>query len=85
MCKEKVRGALVVTLLATAGVRADDSGFYLGASVGEATQSSVGFDGKDTSFRLLGVYSFPTDHGGCPLWWTSRPCAANCYAAGGHT
>jgi OOP family OmpA-OmpF porin len=57
MRKKKVLVAFAATLLATAGVRADDSGFYLGASVGEATQSSDGFDGEDTSFRLLGGYS----------------------------
>jgi outer membrane immunogenic protein len=36
---------------------ADDSGFYLGAGVGEATQNNAVFHGSDTSFRLLAGYS----------------------------
>ena len=46
-----------VALLSAGAARADDSGFYLGASVGEATQSGLGFDGRDTAFRWHVGYS----------------------------
>jgi outer membrane autotransporter protein len=49
---------LVAALGATATARADDSGFYVGASVGEASQSAEGFDGSDTTFGVFGGYSF---------------------------
>jgi hypothetical protein len=58
MYSRKFLGALAVGILMSAGARADDSGFYLGAAVGEATQSSGEFDGSDTSFKLLAGYSF---------------------------
>jgi opacity protein-like surface antigen len=48
----------VIALLMSTAARADDSGPYVGASMGKATQSSIGFDGEDISFRLLGGYSF---------------------------
>jgi OmpA-OmpF porin, OOP family len=55
MSRKKI---LAACLLASVAARAEDSGFYVGASVGQATQSSGSFDGEDTSFRLLGGYSF---------------------------
>ena len=58
MHDKKVLGALVAGILMTAGARADNSGFYLGAGVGEATQSNRVFHGADTSFRWLAGYSF---------------------------
>jgi OOP family OmpA-OmpF porin len=58
MHTRKFFGAFAAGLLVCAGARADDSGFYLGASVGEATQSADGFDGSDTSFKWLAGYSF---------------------------
>src|SRR5688500_5883636 len=53
----KILGAAVAASLATAGVRADGSGFYLGVGVGEATQNNSIFHGSDTSFRGMGGYS----------------------------
>jgi len=58
MYKRKFAGVMVLGFLACSGARADDPGFYLGASIGEATQSSGVFDGADTSYRLLAGYSF---------------------------
>lgn len=60
MHTRKFFGALVAALIATVDANADDSGFYLGAAVGEATQSNSDFDGSDTSFKWLGGYSFST-------------------------
>jgi OOP family OmpA-OmpF porin len=59
MTYRKLSG-LSICALAFAGnlAHADDSGFYLGAGAGQATQSAEGFDGKDTSFKLLGGYTF---------------------------
>lgn len=48
---------LVTALMAGGAVRAEDSGFYLGAGVGEASQSGGDFDGSDTSFTVFGGYS----------------------------
>jgi OOP family OmpA-OmpF porin len=51
-------GILALTLAASA-TRADDAeGIYLGASVGEASQSQEGFNGSDTSFKVFGGWSF---------------------------
>jgi|RhiMethySRZTD1v2_1073278.scaffolds.fasta_scaffold857700_2 OOP family OmpA-OmpF porin len=50
--------SLLATLFATAIAHADDSGFYLGAAVGEATKSNSVFDDSDTAFKLLAGYSF---------------------------
>jgi opacity protein-like surface antigen len=58
MYRGKIMGACMVAgLLASGAARAEDSGFYLGASVGQASQSGGEFDGEDMSFRLLGGYS----------------------------
>ncbi len=58
MLDRKIFTALAAGLLMSAAARADDSGFYVGASAGMATESSVGFDGKSRALRLLGGYSF---------------------------
>lgn len=58
MFTRKFLGACAAALLVSATSRADDSGFYLGAAVGEATQSNADFDGSDTSFKWLAGYSF---------------------------
>lgn len=58
MNTQHILGAIAATLLVSAGARAGDTGFYVGASAGEATQSSTEFDGHDPSFRLFGGYSF---------------------------
>jgi OOP family OmpA-OmpF porin len=50
-------GAFAAGLLVSAGAHADDTGFYLGVGVGEATQSNSIFHGSDTSFRGLAGYS----------------------------
>lgn len=38
--------------------RADDTGVYVGAGLGEARQSATGFDGKSGSFTVFAGYSF---------------------------
>jgi OmpA-OmpF porin, OOP family len=59
MNHRKFAGVCVVgALCASAAVHAEDSGFYLGAGLGEARQSVEGFDGSDTSFKVFGGYSF---------------------------
>ncbi len=50
-------GILTLALAATAA-RAEDEGLYLGAGVGQASQSQDGFSGSDTSFRFFGGWSF---------------------------
>ena len=43
----------------TVGVaRAEDTGFYFGAGVGQASQEFTGFEADDTAFRLFGGWSF---------------------------
>jgi len=55
----KLMAACVLAGLgATATARADESGFYLGAGIGQASQSAESFDGSDTSFRVFGGYAF---------------------------
>jgi hypothetical protein len=54
----KILGALVAAMLLSAAARAEDSGFYLGAGIGEATQNNDLFHGEDTSFQWLAGYSF---------------------------
>jgi OOP family OmpA-OmpF porin len=56
MHTRKVLAAFAAVFLTAA--HADESAPYLGVSVGEASQSADGFDGSDTSFKLLGGYSF---------------------------
>jgi len=53
-----IAACVLAALGATGTARADDSGFYLGAGIGEASQSAEGFDGSDTTFRVFGGYSF---------------------------
>jgi len=48
---------LLTTLFMVSAARAEDSGVYLGASVGESSQSGGEFDGSDTSFKVLVGYS----------------------------
>ena len=51
--------ACVLAAVVTGGVaRAEDSGFYLGAGVGQATQEFSGFKADDTAFKLFGGWSF---------------------------
>jgi len=50
--------AAFAALLVSTGARANESGFYLGAAVGEASQTGQGFKGSDTSFEWLAGYSF---------------------------
>jgi OmpA-OmpF porin, OOP family len=55
----KVFGYCVCALIATGGAaQADDSGFYAGASIGQARQKARGFEGNDLSYRLFGGWSF---------------------------
>lgn len=56
MHTRKLLGAFAAILLTAA--HADESGPYLGVSVGEASQRADEFGGSDTSFKLLGGYSF---------------------------
>jgi len=50
-------GIVALTLAATAA-RAEDQVIYLGAGVGQASQSQEGFSGSDTSFKLFAGWSF---------------------------
>jgi OOP family OmpA-OmpF porin len=54
MLQRNVLGGFLLGLVACANARAEDSGLYLGASIGQATQ----FHGEDTSFRLMAGYEF---------------------------
>jgi OOP family OmpA-OmpF porin len=58
MFTRKVLGAFAAVLFISATARAEDSGFYLGAAVGDATKSNSVFDDSDTSFKWLAGYSF---------------------------
>jgi len=58
MFKRKILGACAAALLVSPASHAEDSGFYLGAAVGEATKSNSVFDDSDTSFKWLAGYSF---------------------------
>jgi OmpA-OmpF porin, OOP family len=59
MSQRKILGGVVLVLLASASASAaDDSGFYLGASFGEATQNNAVFHGEDETFRWLAGYEF---------------------------
>jgi OmpA-OmpF porin, OOP family len=51
-------GCVLAGVFSSGAARADDSGFYMGFSVGEATQEAGDFEGKDTSYRIFGGYSF---------------------------
>ncbi len=54
----RVVAACMTALFFSTATRAEDSGFYLGAGIGQATQSEIGFEDRDTSFKILGGYSF---------------------------
>jgi opacity protein-like surface antigen len=50
---------MIVGLGAVSGAHAQESsGFYVGGSVGEATNESGEFKGSDTAFKLAGGYAF---------------------------
>jgi OmpA-OmpF porin, OOP family len=49
---------VVTGLLACGAARADDSGFYVGAGFGEASQDFGEFDDSDKAFKLFGGWSF---------------------------
>jgi OmpA-OmpF porin, OOP family len=53
----KFLGGLLLALAGT-NSQAEDSGFYLGVGVGEATQNNAYFHGKDKSIRGLAGYEF---------------------------
>jgi OmpA-OmpF porin, OOP family len=55
--KKLIAACVLATLGATAAARAEDTGFYLGASVGEASQSAQGFDASGTAYRVFGGYA----------------------------
>jgi OmpA-OmpF porin, OOP family len=55
------RKCVVASLLvaSSSGVaRADDTGVYFGAGLGEAKQSATGFEGSGGTFTVFGGYSF---------------------------
>jgi OOP family OmpA-OmpF porin len=55
----KIVGACVLAAAMTHGVaRADDTGFYVGAGFGQASQEFTGFEADDTAFKLFGGWSF---------------------------
>ena len=55
----KVIGFCLCASIAAGGVaHADDSGFYAGASIGQARQKARGFEGNDLSYKLFGGWSF---------------------------
>jgi len=56
----KMMGAcLMAAMFVSVAARAeDDSAFYIGAGVGQASQESGEFEGNDTSFKLFGGWSF---------------------------
>ena len=58
MNHRKLLGTVVAGMLMSTAAHAEDSGFYLGLSLGEATQSADGFEGGDLSFKWLAGYSF---------------------------
>jgi OmpA-OmpF porin, OOP family len=60
MHRNYIFGGLTAVALATSiNVHADeDAGFYLGASVGEATDKVGEFEDSGTSFKITGGYSF---------------------------
>ena len=53
-----VRVSCLAGLLACGVAQAEDSGFYVGASFGEASQEANEFDASDETFRLFGGWSF---------------------------
>lgn len=58
MNSTRVVAACMTALFLSTATRAEDSGFYLGAGIGQATQSATGFEDRDTSFKITGGYSF---------------------------
>lgn len=64
MNKNTFRGLLAITLLSPIGIAAaGEQGFYLGASVGQATlelpsDPSLEFDENDTAYKVFGGYNW---------------------------
>jgi opacity protein-like surface antigen len=58
MNRKNLLGAAISALLVSMAAHAEDSGFYLGLSLGEATQSVDEFEGSGLSYRWLAGYSF---------------------------
>jgi OOP family OmpA-OmpF porin len=59
MNSRMIAGAcLVAGLMISGAVRAEDQGFYVGGSLGQARQKFTGFEGDDTSYKLFGGWSF---------------------------
>lgn len=47
----------LAAVMASGAAQADDTGFYLGAGVGESHQEADEFSGHDTAFKLFGGWS----------------------------
>jgi opacity protein-like surface antigen len=58
MNRKKLLGIFIAGLLMSTAASAEDAGFYLGLSLGEATQSNEVFADDDLSFKWLAGYSF---------------------------
>ena len=54
----RMMAACVVAGLMTCAARAEDSGFYVGGSLGQSRQKSSEFEGNDTAYKLFGGWSF---------------------------
>jgi len=58
MHSRKIAVACVLAGLLAPAARAEDSGFYVGAGVGQARQDFADFDGDDTAYKIFGGWSF---------------------------
>jgi OOP family OmpA-OmpF porin len=58
MLNRNSAAACVAAMLVSAATSAEDAGFYLGAGIGQAKQSEIGFEDVGTAFKLHGGYSF---------------------------
>jgi OOP family OmpA-OmpF porin len=58
LMNSRMMGACVVAGLMTCAARAEDSGVYVGGSLGQARQKFTGFEGNDTAYKLFGGWSF---------------------------
>jgi OOP family OmpA-OmpF porin len=59
MHRNYLLGALAAGLIVSLNVHAnEDAGFYLGASIGEATDKVEEFEDSGTSFKILAGYAF---------------------------
>ena len=55
----RIVGACVLAGFMFGGAaKAEDSGFYVGGGIGQSRQKFTDFEGKDTSFKLFGGWSF---------------------------